>query len=70
MRRALARLPVEIEQAHLAACAAQSEMYCDPKSGLYVFTEFSHLKRGVCCGKSCRHCPCACRRLAVRCPGG
>ncbi|MCI5065208.1 DUF5522 domain-containing protein [bacterium] len=22
-----------------------------------VFTAASHLKRGVCCGSNCRHCP-------------
>jgi hypothetical protein len=26
-------------------------------SGLMVFTEKYHLKRGYCCGNGCRHCP-------------
>lgn len=25
--------------------------------GLFVFTEWFHLKRGNCCGNACRHCP-------------
>jgi len=25
--------------------------------GLMVFTEKYHLKRGVCCGSKCKHCP-------------
>jgi hypothetical protein len=23
----------------------------------YIFTAWSHLKRGSCCGNNCRHCP-------------
>ena len=26
-------------------------------SGLVVFTEAYHLRRGYCCGSGCRHCP-------------
>jgi hypothetical protein len=27
------------------------------ESGLMVFTESYHLKRGHCCGSGCKHCP-------------
>lgn len=27
------------------------------ESGLLVFTEQYHKKRGYCCGSNCRHCP-------------
>ena len=27
------------------------------EGGLYVFTRWSHLKRGTCCGNGCQHCP-------------
>ncbi len=27
------------------------------ENGLMVMTEAYHLKRGVCCGSKCRHCP-------------
>lgn len=27
------------------------------ESGLLVFTAAYHLKRGVCCGNKCMHCP-------------
>jgi len=27
------------------------------ENGLFVLTEWFHLKRGECCGNSCRHCP-------------
>lgn len=26
------------------------------ENGKYVFTEVFHIKRGHCCGNSCRHC--------------
>eukprot|EP00505_MAST-04D_sp_SCG-Rhode-Island_P004914 Stramenopile-MAST_4_protein_4914 len=48
---------VDIEELHARACQAKEETYIDPNSGLTVFTEFSHLKRGRCCGCGCRHCP-------------
>jgi hypothetical protein len=35
----------------------EGEDYYVDASGLYVFTEKYHLKRGFCCGKACRHCP-------------
>lgn len=48
---------ISIEEAHKFACAAGEAMYIDPVSGLSVFTEVAHLKRGKCCGNGCRHCP-------------
>lgn len=48
---------ISIEEAHRAACAAGESMYLDPATGLSVFTEIAHLKRGKCCGNGCRHCP-------------
>lgn len=27
------------------------------EKGMWVFTEWYHLKRGSCCGSGCRHCP-------------
>lgn len=32
----------------------QSDYYIE--NGKYVFTEVFHIKRGHCCGNSCRHC--------------
>lgn len=34
---------------------AEDEFYLE--NGLMVFTERYHLRRGVCCGSGCRHCP-------------
>jgi hypothetical protein len=36
---------------------ARQQTYEDPKTGYTVFTAFSHLTRGDCCGSACRHCP-------------
>ena len=33
------------------------EDYYINKDGLMVFTEAFHLKKGVCCGNKCKHCP-------------
>ncbi|MDX5339042.1 MAG: DUF5522 domain-containing protein [Cyclobacteriaceae bacterium] len=33
------------------------EDYYFNESGLMVFTEKYHLKRGHCCGSGCKHCP-------------
>lgn len=27
------------------------------ENGRWVFTAAYHLRRGVCCGRGCRHCP-------------
>lgn len=48
---------MDIEDLHRAACAQHQNMYEDPTTGLMVFTEYAHLKRGTCCGSGCRHCP-------------
>ena len=42
---------------HGEAVAAQQDFYTDPKTGYSVMTEYSHKKRGKCCGSGCRHCP-------------
>jgi hypothetical protein len=39
------------------ACNQDLDTYVDPKSGYQVLTSKAHLKRGTCCGNSCRHCP-------------
>lgn len=44
-------------QVHEAALKRGDHYYFDPTSGLLVMTELSHLERGTCCGKQCRHCP-------------
>ena len=52
--------PIEIEdffKLHQEACARGETFYTDPSSGLLVFTELAHQKRGKCCGSGCRHCP-------------
>lgn len=48
---------LDIERAHSAACAAGAENYTDPASGYSVFTATALLRKGVCCGSACRHCP-------------
>ncbi len=35
---------------------AAEDFYLDD-TGLFVFTEKYHLKRGYCCQSGCRHCP-------------
>ncbi|MDE3255383.1 MAG: hypothetical protein KGN97_05330 [Bacteroidota bacterium] len=35
----------------------QQEDYYINENGLLVFTAAYHLKRGVCCGNACLHCP-------------
>ena len=47
----------DIEEIHRLACRSKHEAYICPSSGLTVFTEYGHLKRGRCCGCGCRHCP-------------
>lgn len=47
----------DIEEIHAAACRAGSTTYLDPVTGFTCFTAVSHLRRGVCCGSHCRHCP-------------
>jgi len=47
----------DIEDLHQIAVKNQRKTYTDPNTGFTVFTEYAHLKRGRCCGNSCRHCP-------------
>lgn len=42
---------------HAAALAAGESGYCDPTTGLFVFTAAHLLRRGTCCDSGCRHCP-------------
>jgi hypothetical protein len=46
-----------IKDLHRIACENGQETYIDPITGYQVLTKQAHLKRGVCCGNSCRHCP-------------
>jgi len=46
-----------IEELHRIACEKGQDTYIDPASGYQVLTSHAHLKRGVCCGNRCRHCP-------------
>jgi cob(I)alamin adenosyltransferase len=48
---------MDVEDLHRAACQMGSTTYIDPVTGFTCFTEVAHLKRGVCCGSQCRHCP-------------
>jgi hypothetical protein len=50
-------LAPDVEELHFAACAAGADGYTEPSTGLFVFSALSHLRRGACCGKACRHCP-------------
>ena len=47
----------EIMQAHDSAVRAGLSGYHDPKTGAFVFTVVTLLKRGSCCNSGCRHCP-------------
>ena len=47
----------DIEDLHKEAVSKMKSTYIDPATGFTVFTEYSHLKRGKCCGNRCRHCP-------------
>jgi cob(I)alamin adenosyltransferase len=47
----------DIEELHQQALQQEQLTYKDPVTGFTVFTELAHLKRGVCCGSQCRHCP-------------
>eukprot|EP00658_Telonema_sp_P-2_P055522 TRINITY_DN44134_c0_g1_i2.p1 TRINITY_DN44134_c0_g1~~TRINITY_DN44134_c0_g1_i2.p1 ORF type:complete len:325 (-),score=46.86 TRINITY_DN44134_c0_g1_i2:384-1358(-) len=52
-----APLSPEIEKIHREAFARGNRDYTDPATGFTVFTAYTHLKRGRCCGSRCRHCP-------------
>ena len=47
----------DIEALHERACTLGQMSYIDPATGFTCFTRIAHLKRGVCCGNYCRHCP-------------
>ncbi len=47
----------DILAAHAAAMSAGEAGYCDPSTGLFVFTAEHLLHRGTCCDSGCRHCP-------------
>ncbi|HEY2331351.1 MAG TPA: DUF5522 domain-containing protein, partial [Acidimicrobiales bacterium] len=47
----------EILARHRAAIDAGQPGYIDPASGYFVFTAATHLERGRCCDRGCRHCP-------------
>ncbi len=36
---------------------SEGEDFYYNEKGLFVFTEKYHLKKGVCCGNGCMHCP-------------
>lgn len=46
-----------IDKLHKEACEKGEMIYLDPVTGYAVFTEVSHLQRGLCCHSGCRHCP-------------
>lgn len=56
----------DIEALHTAACDAGALSYIDPTTGFTCFTRLAHLKRGVCCGSQCRHCPYGWANVRVR----
>ena len=43
--------------AHQQAEENGKDTYLDPATGYVVFTRTGLLRRGVCCGTGCRHCP-------------
>jgi len=46
-----------IMAAHDQSCAINQQGYLDPYNGLFAMTADSHIKRGYCCTRGCRHCP-------------
>ncbi len=47
----------EAARLHHDACQRGDISYVDPLTGLVVFTQLQHMRRGRCCGSGCRHCP-------------
>ena len=43
------------QSAEVGSLVSDIDFYIE--DGRYVFTAWFHLKRGDCCGSSCRHCP-------------
>lgn len=56
----------DIEDIHLNALKNKSKTYIDPSTGFTCFTEYTHLRRGKCCGNLCRHCPYGWENVAVK----
>jgi len=46
-----------LEELNHSACEDGKDTYIDPSSGYQVLTSEALLKKGKCCGNSCRHCP-------------
>ena len=46
-----------IDQLHQIACQEGRDTYIDPATGYQVLTSKALIRRGTCCGNSCRHCP-------------
>lgn len=44
-----------INQLHSEKLVVGQDYYIE--NGLWVFTEKYHLKKGICCGNKCKHCP-------------
>ena len=59
IRLDLDKIPVmlTIDELHRLACEKGEDTYIDPATGYQVLTSQAHLKRGICCGNVCRHCP-------------
>ena len=55
--KSAAEMNSDIEDLHQQAIQQGQLTYKDPATGFTAFTELAHLKRGVCCGSQCRHCP-------------
>mmetsp|Transcript_14605 Transcript_14605/g.29555 ORF Transcript_14605/g.29555 Transcript_14605/m.29555 type:complete len:505 (-) Transcript_14605:34-1548(-) len=49
--------PPKWEDAYLKAIEGKRDTYIDPSSGMKIYTELAHKKRGKCCNSGCRHCP-------------
>jgi hypothetical protein len=47
----------ELDALHARAVAEGRDTYVDSKTGYEVFTAAYLLRRGICCGSGCRHCP-------------
>jgi ATP-binding cassette subfamily B (MDR/TAP) protein 1 len=46
-----------LHELNLAACKEGRDTYIDPITGYQVLTSDALLRKGKCCGNSCRHCP-------------
>ena len=41
----------------MSGALKEGEDFYYNESGLVVFTEKYHIKKGYCCGNGCKHCP-------------